>query len=72
MSKRKQEETVYDDGSYIVKKSKKANIIAFVLCVLFAFVIWLYATNMESDSQEEHPVSGTAFEWTVGRSDTVL
>ena len=54
MSKRKQDESMHDDGSYVVKKSRKGNIIAFVLCVLIAFIIWLYATNMENKEKETH------------------
>lgn len=71
MSKRKQEEAVYDDGSYVVKKSRKTNIIAFVLCVLVALMIWLYATNMESKEQEEQS-STSAHAMADERLDTVV
>ena len=53
MSKRKQSERAHDDGSYVVKKSKKRNIVAFILCVLIAFVIWLYASNIDEKKQTE-------------------
>ena len=53
MSKQKQNEQTHDDGSYVVNKSRKRNIIAFILCVLIAFVIWLYASNIEEKKQAE-------------------
>ena len=53
MSKRKQNEQNHDDGSYVVKKSRKRNIIAFILCLLIALVIWLYASNIEQKKQAE-------------------
>ena len=53
MSKRKQNEIMSDDGTYVVKKNRKMNIAAFILCVLVAFIIWLYATNTEEKEREE-------------------
>ena len=35
------------DGSYVVKKSRKSNIFAFVLCLLLAFFIWAYTQSTE-------------------------
>jgi lysophospholipase L1-like esterase len=52
MSKRKQDEKMHDDGTYVVKKSRKGNIVAFVLCALIAMIIWLYATNDEKKEAE--------------------
>ena len=37
-----------DDGAYVVKKSKKLNIIAFVMCLLVSFSIWLYVMNTQT------------------------
>ena len=59
MSKRKEQELLNDDGTYVVKKNRKVNIIAFVLCFLVAFVIWIYATNTEKKEQSEEQ-SGSA------------
>ena len=53
MSKRKLNERTHDDGSYVVKKSKKRTIVAFILCVLIAFVIWLYASKIDEKKQTE-------------------
>lgn len=53
MSKRKQNETMHDDGTYVVKKSRKKNIIAFILCLLIAVIVWLYASNAELKRQAE-------------------
>ena len=37
-----------DDGSYVIQKNKKGNVIAFVLCFFVAFCIWIYVMNMEN------------------------
>ena len=47
MSKRKQDEKMHDDGTYVVKKTRKGRVAAFVICALIAMIIWLYATNDE-------------------------
>lgn len=52
MARSVEKENVYD-GSYVVKKSRKHNILAFILCVLIAFTIWLYATNKNSEEEKE-------------------
>ena len=52
MARSSENEKVYD-GTYVVKKSRKHNILAFILCVLIAFVIWLYATNNEKKEKLE-------------------
>ena len=38
------------DGSYVVKKSRKSNIFAFILCLLLAFFIWAYTQSTEVDN----------------------
>ena len=35
----------HNDGSYVVKRSRKTNILAFILCFLTAFVIWAYTMS---------------------------
>lgn len=57
MFKRKQNQVAHDDGSYAKKSNKKINIFAFILCLLIAFVIWLYASNLEKNTQAETNVS---------------
>lgn len=47
--KKKKKEQGYDDGSYVVKKSRKFDIFAFIVCVLVAFVIWVYAVGRTND-----------------------
>ena len=37
------------DGSYVVKKSKKSSILAFIFCFLIAFFIWAYTMSYGSD-----------------------
>ena len=41
------------DGSYVVKKSRKSNIFAFVLCLLLAFFIWAYTQSTEVDNSHD-------------------
>lgn len=33
------------EGSFSSKKGKRSNVIAFVLCLLIAFVIWAYTMS---------------------------
>ena len=51
MAKRKQMENMHDDGSYVVKKSRKGNIVALIVCFLIAVLIWLYITDAETRRQ---------------------
>lgn len=44
-----EKENVYEDGTYVVKKSRKNNILALIICFLVAFVVWLYAANKERE-----------------------
>jgi len=57
MFKRKQSQVSRDGEGYAKKSNKKFNIFAFILCVLIAFIIWLYASNLEKNSQAETNVS---------------
>ena len=41
------------DGSYVVKKSRKSNIFAFILCLLLAFFIWAYTQSTEVDNSHD-------------------
>ena len=56
MSKKKEKETGYDDGSYVIKTSRKSSIFAFVLCLLIACIIWLFAANKERNRSAEAEV----------------
>ena len=68
MAKRKQDELMHDDGTYVVKKSRKKNIVAFILCVLVALIVWLYASNVEQKLQEEAKLPNNS----VMSADTTL
>lgn len=57
MSKRKRNESSRDDSNYVAKKNRKLNIFAFILCLLIAFVIWLYASNLEEKNKNENSVT---------------
>jgi len=37
-----------DDGSYVVKSNRKSNLVAFILCFLIAFCVWIYVMNIEN------------------------
>ena len=54
MQKDDQNTVEIDDGSYVVKKTKKSSILAFVFCVLLAVVIWAYA---EADEKRDNAAS---------------
>lgn len=43
-------EGVNEDSSYVVKKNKKVNIFAFILCVAAAFMIWVFAMNAQNNN----------------------
>ena len=49
----KQTESREENGNYVVKKGRKSNIIAFILCFLVACIIWIYATNAERKDEAE-------------------
>ena len=47
MRKEKYASVEQNDGSYVVKKTKKSNILAFIICVLIACVIWAYTSTVD-------------------------
>ena len=49
MAKNVEKENSYEGGNYGTPNRRKYNILAFIICVLVAFVIWLYATNNENE-----------------------
>ena len=53
MSKRKQNENIEDDGNYVVPKNRKMNLFAFIVCLLVALIVWIYATNTENKEKAE-------------------
>ncbi len=53
MAKQKQNDCVENDGTYVVPKNRKKNILAFILCVLVALLIWIYASNKEDKERAE-------------------
>ena len=42
------------EGDLVVKnkKFKKSDVLAFVVCIIVALVIWLYATNVELKNEK--------------------
>lgn len=51
---------MHDDGSYVVRKTKKSSILAFIICVLIAFVIWAYAKATDNMQEEKILTSETS------------
>ncbi len=41
---------VGNDNSYVVKKNKKLNIFAFILCFVASFFIWIYVMNTQNSN----------------------
>ncbi len=63
MSKQKDrvdKENIYDDGTYVVHKSRKKSILMFVVCLLIAFVIWIYVSNKERHEMLENETSSSS------------
>ena len=46
---RSHEAITSDDGGYVVKKNKKLNIVALIVCVVVSFCIWLYVMNTQNN-----------------------
>lgn len=74
MSKKKEKEASYDDGSYVIKKKRGFSLFAFILCVVIAFTIWLFAANRERErltSAETTPTESAYAESFDGVSDAL-
>ena len=50
MARKKEKDHGFDDGSFVVKKNRKFDIFAFIVCLLVAFVIWAYAEGRANDA----------------------
>ena len=61
--KRKKNEQINDDGTYVVKKNNKMNIGALIVCILIAFAIWVYAENAEAKEKQESADSFKLFHY---------
>ena len=51
MSKREYNE-MREDGGAAPKKKRKHNLFSLIVCLLVAFVIWLYASSLEKKDEE--------------------
>lgn len=70
MAEKKDRDHGFDDGSYVIKKSRKFDIFAFVVCLLVAFVIWVYAAGRENELPEQ-PNETESASLTVTAVDTL-
>lgn len=64
-----EKENVYEDGTYVVKKSRKHNILALIICILVAFVVWLYAANTEREENKQTEKESTQTAQTADTSE---
>jgi len=39
-----------DDGTYVVRTNRKMSLLAFILCIVIAFAIWIYVMNTENSN----------------------
>ena len=42
-----------ENGAYVIKKSKKSSVIAFIVCVVVAFLIWSYAEALALKAEKD-------------------
>ncbi len=42
-----------ENGAYVIKKSKRSSIVAFIVCVVVAFLIWSYADALALKEEKE-------------------
>ena len=47
-----------DNGAYVIKKSKKSSVIAFIICVVVAFLIWSYAEALALKEEKDKAALG--------------
>ncbi len=47
-----------ENGAYIIKKSKKSSVIAFIVCVVVAFLIWSYAEALALKEAKDNAAMG--------------
>ena len=59
----------HEDGSYVVKKSRRSNILAFIVCVLIAFSIWAIAEGSKARSDDANNTQTACVEF--GAADAV-
>lgn len=52
MSKREYNE-MREEVAAAPKKKRKHNLFSLILCLLVAFIIWLYASSLEKKNEEE-------------------
>lgn len=59
----------HEDGSYVVKKSRRSNILAFIVCVLIAFSIWAIAEGSKARNDDANNTQTACVEF--GAADAV-
>ncbi len=58
MSKKEKAELFREEESFVNQKKRKGVIIPFLICLLIAFAIWLYASNAEDEKRKEEEGQG--------------
>ena len=71
MARKKQKDQAFDDGSYVVKKKRNFDIFAFIVCVLVAFVIWVFAAGRTNDVPSDTTVESEQICESVTETQTI-
>lgn len=64
--------TEQENGTYVVKRNYVSNIVAAVVCLLVAFVVWLLAMSAEDTAILKLETVGGSAEYTYVLSDSAL
>ena len=64
--------TEQENGVYVVKRNYVSNIVAAVICLLVAFVVWLLAMSAEDTAILKLETVGGSTEYTYVLSDSAL
>jgi hypothetical protein len=60
MSKKKTNEASRETDAFTISPKKKKFFFPFLICLLIAFALWLYASNAEADKNREKEESSDA------------
>lgn len=51
--------TAPENGAYVIKKSKRSSVVAFIISIVVAFLIWSYAEALALKEEKEKAEIGT-------------
>lgn len=47
-----------EGGAYVIKKNKKSSVVAFIVCIVVAFLIWSYAEALALKAEKDQAALG--------------